>query len=449
MTADPMRVRQVIRDATTLFTASGAASFVTLLQVAILTRHLGLAAFGAWSVMVVVVDTVSLLFTYRTWEVLFRFYPEYRIRGRPDHAYRLLRAVMAFDLATSAAAYVALALAVAAFPAYLPEIEARNAALVYGITIVGSSLDGALCAVLRTHGDFRNMARWTVGSALVRLAAAMVVLSNPSLAALAATMALASLLSGGWLLWMTLPLLRRAQAEARCVISHERVDWATIARFTLRVATTNVLKTIYARVDEVLLSYIVVPRSVGLYRVGKMVVGLLGRVSNPLYSAVYPRIAEAIAEGSERLGPFIGRLERLLVAIFVPLGVFVYWLAPQLVEIFAGSAFLDSAAVARVLVWAQVVVGPALVCQPVLAMSDRVGLSNAILVIGITVWPVALGLLPGDQDVMKIAYTALASSTVTVGLQAVAAGYALHHRALPRPSPATAVMPPLGRGVAE
>ena len=87
-----------------------------------------------------------------------------------------------------------------------------------------------------------------------------------------------------------------------------------IAVMLFSINVDAIRKVATANADTVILGLFTGPYSVGIYRLAKQLAGYATRLSNPLYTALYPEIVRLYNEqGIERMRAFVGQLRRVLV----------------------------------------------------------------------------------------------------------------------------------------
>ena len=94
------------------------------------------------------------------------------------------------------------------------------------------------------------------------------------------------------------------------------------------------------KADVVILGLFADIHTVGLYKMAKQLASYLSRLSNPIYTALYPEIAHLYHEaGFDRLPRFISQLTRWLVAGVGTLALLMTLLARPLVPIVFGAEY--------------------------------------------------------------------------------------------------------------
>jgi O-antigen/teichoic acid export membrane protein len=171
-------------------------------------------------------------------------------------------------------------------------LMATNFALYWPATLYGGGLQG-----LQRH----VILNWALGaSATVRGVGAVAVLAfvSPTIEAffgwqIAVSAAHTGLLH--WLLWPRIPGDRARRS---------RFSWAELRRvwrFAAGMSGIGVLVVLITQLDKVLLSRLLTLEMFGYYAFAGMVAMALTRLSQPLFSALFPRFTELVGQGDEAL----------------------------------------------------------------------------------------------------------------------------------------------------
>jgi O-antigen/teichoic acid export membrane protein len=123
---------------------------------------------------------------------------------------------------------------------------------------------------------------------------------------------------------------------------------------SLPVALFSLLGILHFRIDTVLLSLLRSLDDVGTYSAAYRFLEQVLFVPTLFIAAVYPLLAGYAARNDLRLGPTINRSLAFLLLVAFPLAAATAILAPELVDLVAGSSFEDSVGPLRVLTLAAV-----------------------------------------------------------------------------------------------
>ncbi len=97
------------------------------------------------------------------------------------------------------------------------------------------------------------------------------------------------------------------------------------------------------KADVVILGLFVNMQSIGLYKMGKQLATYVSRLSNPIYSAIYPELANLYHErGNEYIPKFVGSITRWMVlAMFISITLLIS-ISGTLVPLIFGQEYIPA-----------------------------------------------------------------------------------------------------------
>jgi O-antigen/teichoic acid export membrane protein len=277
----------------------GAISVADLVQLALITHALGLTEFGRLALVLSFVVLVGQFFDVRVGTAATTFGAR-RLTARDLPG---VAGVVQFSYLIDATTGV-LGFAVVAMlsPVVGPNLIGENGAaliLLYGLTLLVSTTNESSVSILRLFDRFRLIALYTVGLEAARIALVAAALAvSKSLAAVVVALlihniavAAVNTIAATWTFRRTtgLSLARRAlnhfdekQAMLRMVIHTNVVSYARLAQVQLPALMLGALSG---------------PTQVGLYKVGTAAAAAVGRLADPAYVALLPRLSRLWATG--------------------------------------------------------------------------------------------------------------------------------------------------------
>ncbi len=177
----------------------------------------------------------------------------------------------------------------------------------------------------------------TVALATLRGAGAVLVLwlVSPTVIAFFAWQVVISLLQTGFaamFLWRSLPASRQ-----RSRFRFDRLQ--SIWRFAAGMSGITILSVILMQLDKIILSRVLSLEMFGYYTLASVVAMSLSRLSTPLFSALYPRFTQLVAEGNEQvLARLYHRSSQLMSVIILPPAIIIALFAREILAIWTQSA---------------------------------------------------------------------------------------------------------------
>jgi O-antigen/teichoic acid export membrane protein len=163
-------------------------------------------------------------------------------------------------------------------------------------------------------------------------------------------LALTALLTNVITAWLFLTLLRRLGVQARWRLPGMQARRMLLDAWPLFLNT--LLAGLFFRSDVFVLKPSWGDSTVGIYDAAYKFLSLVLLIPQYFTLALFPQLARLAAVRDERFAPIYNLALKLLLTLALPICVFTTILAPQLMGILGGSAYLPAAGTAlRILIW--------------------------------------------------------------------------------------------------
>jgi O-antigen/teichoic acid export membrane protein len=309
---------------------------------------------------------------------------QYKLRTEPDRARAFVSAsvglAIAFGLLACVAGIFILPHMLAKYP---PSIV--FAAQVAMVTAPLAILYSLFCSILQARDRFgeTNFTRYAMPAStlviLLALAAAHALNAVSSSVAYLASLAWVA----PWLWIKVAPKLR-----ARGV----RLAAKQLLSYGSRSYVSDILGTLAAQVDQVLVIGLLSPASMGLYAVAIGAARAVDLYSGSVVAVLFPRASSLENAGIVEL---TGRATRITAAMLVATGVALVLVMPVLLPLFYGRAFAASVPIAQVIVVSIALNGVVYVLAQAYMAAGRPGVNAVIQLAGLaTTVPAMLLLIP-------------------------------------------------------
>lgn len=128
--------------------------------------------------------------------------------------------------------------------------------------------------------------------------------------------------------------------------------WKKLVVKSLPYWFTMLFKTIYFKVDTVMLSFLIGYSVTGWYNAGYMIIDALAFIPTIVIIAVFPAMARYYKESKEKLLSTYIIVFRYLFVIALAIGVGITVLSPRIIQFVYGEGFANSAIALQILIWA-------------------------------------------------------------------------------------------------
>jgi O-antigen/teichoic acid export membrane protein len=360
-------------------------TLLSLIGVAVVTRHLGLAEYGRYQTIISLITVVGAVTDAGMGTLGLR---EYSQRQGADRV-ALMRSLLGLRLVLTAVGVV-LALGIALAAGYASTLVAGTVFAGAGLvlTVAQGTLSIPLGAGLRngtiTAMDFLRQAL-TV--------AAFVVLA---VAGAGTAAFLAVPIPVGAVLVVAVALLVRSDVSLRPRMAVS--EWGALLRSSIAFALASAVGTIYIYTAQILTSFVTDERQVGLFAASFRVFIVVVAIPALLVTVAFPVLARAARDDHGRLAYAVSKLLDVSVLLGFGAALGLLTAAPAIIDVMAGPKFAAATTSLRIL-------GGACLCSFLLAT-----------------WGFALLSLHLHRSLLRANFAALVVSLVSVSLLAAHSG---------------------------
>jgi len=328
---------------------------IGLASIAILTRYLGPEDYGRYTLALTYMQLFAVLADVGLFTIVVR-----EISRDPERTERLVGNTLTLRLALAAAA-IALAALISLLLPYDPDV--RAAILLAGLPLLFGMLNSTFVTVLQARFRMgRAVAGDVIGRAVSLAAVGLVVALDLGFLAVMGTAAAGALATALVTMWLT---RRVAPVRPR---TEPRV-WRRLLVMALPLGVALAVNEVYFRADTLIISLYEPYEQVGLYTLAYRMLELTLVFGTVFLTTTFPLLSQAVARDEPRARRTIQLSTDLFVALGAPLVAGGLVLAPDLVELAAGSDFEDASTPLRVLLaagalaWINGVFGYALIAK--------------------------------------------------------------------------------------
>jgi O-antigen/teichoic acid export membrane protein len=415
-----------------------AIALADLAQIALITGTLGLHDYGRLALTMGFVVLVGQFFDVRVGAAATTFGAR-MLRTDSRRAAGIVQMSYLIDLSTGVVGFVVVA---ALAPVVGPGLIGHGGTtliLLYALTLLVSTVDESAITVLRLLDRFRLIATYTIPIEVVRIGlVAGALAAFHSLPAVLIALVVYQALTGLINVIAATSVFRRATGERVTKPALELVR--DQRRGMLRmIFHTNVVS--YARIAQVQLPTLVVgtiagATEVGLYKVGMAAAAAVGRIADPAYVALLPRLSRLWAAGRrEDVRRLIERASLVSVpAMAVAVTGLILLRSPILELLGGGRSALGAGTVVVLAGLAQAVNGALFWNQGLLFVTERSRLVARLALLGMAIQLTLLVPLVEAWGANGAAVSFIASMTIT-NVAAAWLGLRELSRAAPRAGP--------------
>lgn len=279
-----------------------AVSIADVIQIALITRELGLHQYGRFALVVSFVVLVGQFFDVRVGGAATIFGAR-ALGHNARRAAGVFQLSFAVDASTGVLGFLVVAgLAFAVGPGL---VGAGGTAMIvlYALTLLVSTVNDSSLSILRLLSRFRLVATYTVGLEATRICLVAVALFEwHSLTAVLAALIVADATAAVVNLLVAKTCFSRSTG-----VSLFRPAWSAAAgdrgeffRMTFHTSVVSYARLAQAQLPALMLGWFVGATQTGIYKLGLAVATAVGRVADPAYAALLPRISRLWLAGRTR-----------------------------------------------------------------------------------------------------------------------------------------------------
>lgn len=364
-----------------LLGGKGVGGLLSLVYLAIVTRTLGVADFGRFSLVLSAATVIKTLVSFDSWQIVVRYGQSHLAVNKGDALNRVLRFCIWIDLASAAAGGLIAAIIIIAFGGLLelPEgmgLQAWLFCMVMMITIRSSPT-----GVLRLFDRFDSAAFAETMIPIGRMIGAGVALAMmPNITGFMVGWAFAELLCAVayWTLAMRVGGDRIGSWNAGSAWSARRENPGIVGFLTATNLQTT-LSSIGQQVAVLIVGLFVGPVGAGLYRLANQLANSLTKISSLLSRSIFVELSRThSSEGAQALGTLFRRTNKLALIAGGVIILLILAIGYPLLGLVAGKEFLPAYPLLLLLGIAACIDLVGVSYRPLLMATDRAGLSLRI-----------------------------------------------------------------------
>ncbi|HEX3036800.1 MAG TPA: oligosaccharide flippase family protein [Thermodesulfobacteriota bacterium] len=408
----------LFRNASWLLGGKTASGIFSALQTIILARMLGVTDYGLLVLVIAYVDILNQFFDFRVWETATKYIGTYWTKGEKEKALSMIKLSYIIDISSGILAFViAVITSKIASRYFIHSPEAYYLICIYAFSLLIDTANSTSYAILRVLDRFKNIAFISSLTSFFRLALVLVALYlGMGIKGVLFSYIAATFLGFVIRLWAVSKTLKENGLERwwQSDVGLIKDQWRGIAWF---LGNTSLTATIKMAGDNYLgvlvLGYFSGKEAVGLYKVAKSFVKIIGRITDPLYEAIYPELVKATSLDSLKdFKKLLKYSTKNLMKIIIPIAIITIIFADQFLNIIFGKEYLPATNALRIITLAVVIYKLIFWLNPALLAFGRPGLRTISGAASMTLYVVLLLILVPKFSYIGAAFAFLGFSIV-------------------------------------
>lgn len=417
--------KELMKNVSWLFVAKAFPSAANALEVIILARVLGLELFGLLTLVIAYVKIVNLLLDFRVWESVVKYVGEFMEKNESDHALSMIKFSYMIDVAMGLVAFlVCVSLAGLANDIFIKSPDGFELVLIFSFSLMVATANSTSEALFRVFDKFKTIVFVKLSKSVFKLSVVLIALY------------LGYGIKGVLLAYVAVSFFEflLTQIVVSKVLRDKGLDGWLSARVGLlshrmREITWFLLNTSFnatltianeGRIAVLILGYFFGSGAAGLYKVARSVIKVIGRVTDPLHEALFPKLVSlSTLNLYDSLVEMVKFSVKSLLKFVIPLLIVVFLFTEQFIGLVFGSQYIPASDTMRVLAVAVLFTGSTFWLTPLLLAIGRPGLRTVVSTFKILTYVVLLLVLVPRYSYLGAGITYL----IVEFLHLLAAGY--------------------------
>ena len=412
-------LKKLVRDSSWLYFASVVTSILGFFQAILVARLLGASNYGMLALIIAYVSIINQLVDFRVWETVTKYLAEFWVKEDKARALATVKCAYLIDFFTGVLAFL---IVISSAPLVAKYIMHQHGAItlirLYTFSLLFRTVNGTSTAILRVFDKFSWLSLQSIFVSTFKFILVVTVFFlRYGIKSILAIYLISEAIGGLIFVVLAFNVINKAMREAykKAKISLLKYKFREMASILLHTNLTAFLKMAAIRIDEMLLGYFKTNTEVGYYKLAKTLVLILGKVSNPIYSVIYPEIVKLWSVGSrENFKIFLKKVTLLTGIAVLPLALGIFIFAPLIIKWAAGQEFLASTTAVRIMIWGEAALLLPIWARPAAVSMSKAYISNLGLTISALLWPIGSFILMPSWGTNGAAIIHVISNTVRI-----------------------------------
>ncbi|GAB4481146.1 MAG: lipopolysaccharide biosynthesis protein [Anaerolineales bacterium] len=294
-------LRRVVKNSAYLFSATGLAAAIGMLQGILTARLLGVANYGILGAIIVFTSVINRFASFRMSELVVRYVGEFEEQGNQRHSAALFKAAALVEMAAS---LVAFGLIWALSPLGARWLAKDSATVhwfaLYGWIVIANLIAESSTGLLQIFDRFRRLAWLQVAGSLVTLTfIALAYFARGGLGAVLWAYILGKSVGALGFTWAALreATHRWGKGWWNAPLNLLRPKWGELARFAISTNISASLSLINKDSELLWISFLRNPLETGYYKLALSLVNIVQMPISPLPQTTYPELSRQMARG--------------------------------------------------------------------------------------------------------------------------------------------------------
>ena len=355
--------KNLLKNASWLFSGGVGTAVFASVEVVVLARFLGIDQFGLFSLIVAYVGIVNGLVDLKSSEAVVRYVRHYWELGDKDKTLSFIKLFYVLDFLIGIIALAAcILLEGVANDLFIRSEGSFQFILVYSVSVLVSSINETSEAILRVFDRFKTIAFTRVFYGGFRASLVFVsLLAGFGIKGAFISYVIAAFVFFAILQIMVFRVTNQIGLKRWTTAKTENLG-AVIREVRSFVLTSTLVgflsKTFGRQLPLLLIGHFVGHQAAGLYKIAMIFWRIILKLRDPIVQAIYPPLVAAKSHDSlDAISRIVSYSTKNVMKLFLPIGVIFFLFANELIVLFFGTEYKPAATAMRIIVISEVLSG--------------------------------------------------------------------------------------------
>ncbi len=297
-------LKKVLKNSIVILSGNMGANVLGLLSVAIFTHSMGAEIFGYYVLLLTFISVVDKIFNFQTWQAFIKFATDFQVKNEEHNLMMLLKYSFLIDFFSLSVAFIVAFFSVDLFIRFFNvPVEYTNLVKIMTISILFRIFELST-GIFRMFNEFKIQSKILVYVAIIKLIIfGIIALTIPTFVFFIYATIFSQFITFLMKLYYSKQILNKNGVRIINIIkkqiNYNLIRELKIFSFIIYNNLDVAVRMISKELDVVLLGKIYGAEVVGLYRIAKEVAGIIAKLTDPIYQAIYPEFARLLANGKK------------------------------------------------------------------------------------------------------------------------------------------------------
>lgn len=298
-------LQQILKNTLILLSGNVGANIFGLLSVAIFTHAMGAEIFGYYVLFLTFIEIIDRIFNFQTWQAFIKYATDFQVKNEDHNLMMLLKYSFLIDFFSLSVAFIVAIFSVDVFINYFNiPLEYTNLVYIMVISLLLRVFEIST-GIFRLFDEFKIQSKIIVYSSLIKLILfGIVALIFSSFENFIYATLLTQLITFFMKLYYSRFILNQNGYKIKSIvtekINHQLIKKLNIFSFIVYNNFDIAVRMLSRQLDMVILGKLYGAEIVGIYRIAKEIAGIIAKLTDPIYEAIYPEFARLLAIGNKQ-----------------------------------------------------------------------------------------------------------------------------------------------------